>query len=440
MKMKRAIIVILALLLIPFNPLFLAGCKNIKVPPPKKDPTDQLQPVSKKLNIDVFIDGSVSMLGFVSPGDFTYYSKTLQILQDTAITGSPDGHVTFSKFSSQVNRLGEQEVLKARRLDFYNGPATRIDKVIETASDKNLTILITDLFQNEADTALLIRKITDKYLRLGLAVGVVGIRSQFSGQVYDIGINDLNFNYNSGFENPKRFRPLYMMLLGKHADIENFFELLKHNGFNKFPETQYVIFSPYLVNPPPAFADAEFETMTKMIEISGLVDSNIKDKRLRQFRIKAMNGGFRIAFELNPLPYTLSYDSKQLEANIIISKFSPQGKTMSINPDSNIITVGNFSTLKQKLVFDTEIHSLVEKGVYIFDITIFPTFTAYKNPLWFSEWDMKTERIAEWRKNPLKFEGSTTFNLERLLTGLWQANWQIQKPKVAHIFCYIENR
>lgn len=430
--MKRTVIVLLMLCFVLVTSHLSA---DGKAPPPPKDPSDQLQPLSKSLQVDIFLDGSGSMRGFVTPGDFTIYAKALHVLQDTAITGSSDGQPTFTKFGTGLTSLREQGFTKAALPTFYDEQETLIDKVFEAASDKNLTVIVTDLFQNEADTALLIEKVRDKYLHVGLAVGIVGIRSEFSGQVYDIGIEGRNFGYNG-------LRPFYMILLGKHADIANFYELLQHNGLNKFSDTHFIIFSPYLVDQVPSFADAQFESMKKMVEVTNLVADGVQDNRLRQFRLKAETGSFRVALEPEALPYTLGYDGSLMDTSISIKKFN-RGKLVSLGPDSNLIDVGGFATEKPKtgkpkIVFDTEFHGLPDPGVYLFEITLFPKLNAYNNSPWFDAWDMKTEQIAEWQKDPKTFKGDTTLNLERLLTGLWQANWELHRPKVAHIFCYVE--
>lgn len=250
-----------------------------------------------------------------------------------------------------------------------------------------------------------------------------------------IGPEGLNFEYHGP-------RPFYMILLGKHPDIANFYGLLQHNGLNKFTDTHFIIFSPYLVSQVPSFAGAKFEAMRKMVEVTNLVADGVQDNRLRQFRLKAETGSFRVALEPEALPDTLGYDGSQLDTYINIKKLN-HGKLVPLSPDSNLVEVGGFATEKQKkgkpkLVFNTEFHGLPDPGVYLFEITLFPKLNAYNNPPWFSDWDMKTEQIAGWQKDPKTFDGSTTLNLERLLTGLWQANWELNRPKVAHIFCYVE--
>ena len=56
--------------------------------------------------------------------------------------------------------------------------------------------------------------------------------------------------YRSTPGNPETFRPFYLLVLGKHADIDHYFDRLIANGFT---EAETIIFSRYLVSPLLSF-------------------------------------------------------------------------------------------------------------------------------------------------------------------------------------------
>jgi hypothetical protein len=432
--MKKQGTVVAAFLFL-FISVFLVGCPDNRVSPPQPDPNEQMQPLSKKLTVDFYLDGTLSMMGFVTPGDFTNYVKTLQSLESVAIGSWPDGQVEFSKFGSHIVPFEGREYLNGVRSDFYTDQdiqQTHIETVIESANKNNLTVIVTDLFQNEADATLLIKKLTNRYIKDNLAVGILGIRSEFSGRVYDIGINHYCFDYNSGLDDPERFRPFYLVMLGKHADIAHYFEELKRNSLERSSKCrfEFVIFSPYIVNPLPAFAGARIESITKLVEVNSILRPSDRDYRLRQFCLRGPQGSFKVVLKYNLLPNTLAFDNTKLEIVTDASKVKPDSLT-TINDAVEI----NWDQGDDQISIDSKFLSAgwPGAGVYLFDITLRPQLTAYNIPSWFSEWDMNDTNISE-------NNGATTLNLYKFLTSLWQANWQTHKPKVAHLYCYVEKK
>ena len=84
----------------------------------------------------------------------------------------------------------------------------------------SLAVIVTDLFQDEGDINRLVAQLKEKYLQKELAVGLLGIRSQFDGTVYDAGINVPPIDHQGD-------RPFYLLVLGRHADIAYYFDQIK---------------------------------------------------------------------------------------------------------------------------------------------------------------------------------------------------------------------
>ena len=81
---------------------------------------------------------------------------------------------------------------------------------------------MTDLFQDRRDVNLLVSQLKDKYIKNGLEVGLLGLRSEFNGKVYNLGTTPIL--YRSTPDNPETFRPFYLLVLGRHADIAHYFD------------------------------------------------------------------------------------------------------------------------------------------------------------------------------------------------------------------------
>jgi hypothetical protein len=220
--------------------VFLASClliscgrhERVKVLPPVEI-GDRLPEVSDTLSVDVFLDGTLSMKGFTVPGVTSRYVQTIQLLERAAQKGWDKGSVIFYKFGSRIDPIAGRAYLEAAKPSFYSSPRefqkTYIEKVIDfprgyvppaggiitgdnLPNGDNLKVIVTDLFQDSADVALLTKSLKENYLAKNLAVGVLGIKSEFAGKVYDVGPVNYTFDYASG-DSPEKFRPFYVLIL-----------------------------------------------------------------------------------------------------------------------------------------------------------------------------------------------------------------------------------
>src|SRR5262249_8264478 len=91
---------------------------------------------------------------------------------------------------------------------------TRIDNVITSvdASRNVMTMIVTDLYQDRADMVRLLKAFREVILPRNLSVGVLALRSGFSGNIYDIGFRSEKRQWISS-GNQERFRPFYVLVL-----------------------------------------------------------------------------------------------------------------------------------------------------------------------------------------------------------------------------------
>jgi hypothetical protein len=240
------------------------GCTSRQFcPPPEDMDFEEIAPLTEDINADIYIDASFSMAGFVNPPN-SFYVRTLQMLERAFISGWPkrSNSLKFHKFGSKISKIEREQVLSAAFAEFYMDPEfraqTRIEKVIENANRDNLNIIITDLFQIDADVNLLIGSLNQKFLTKHNSVGVLGIKSHFNGKVFDVGLEDFNFNYYTYMgRKVDEYRPFYLLIIGKYKDIVHYYEMLKINGLSNFPEKNFIIFSPKLVERLATFENSD---------------------------------------------------------------------------------------------------------------------------------------------------------------------------------------
>ena len=440
--------------------IFLISCDNSKdmgIPEFQNDTFD-ITPgdISDRLIARICFDATLSMQGFVVPRS-TRYTQMCPYLESVIVSGWRDGKVDFFRFGEQVESIDRGTYLKAGSVDFYDDKninrETFIQKIIdyedqldggqmeaskiseasteevnESRKENRLVVIVTDLFQDNSDINLLVNQLKGK-IKNGFEVGLFGLRSQFDGTVYDTGIGEAPMPYQSDPKDPETFRPFYLLVLGRYADIAHYFDRLKANN----PDAKTIIFSRYLVSPLLSFDGAKIKTEIKTENLNRKTES--QDPRLEQYEIVDNSKDATISAKLEYvlLPHVMPFDSDTLEVSII-AKHAPMGETkispeakgclkvkskLSKNEDGNELSVD----------FSLDSRSLPGKAVYLYEVTLHPGIDTYRAPDWCSAWDMGGER-----------NGSKTLNLVNFVRDLSLVTAQEHHPKIAKFYCYIGKR
>lgn len=419
--------------------LCIVSCSNDK-PTPSMPPesSDSIEPKTQNLVVRIFIDASGSMIGYVTPSTSTNYARILPCLESAVLSGWSDGKAEFYKFGTDAIALKKRdEYLDAAKPNFYKDPSiyreTYIQKVIDHKENKldGLIIIMTDLAQNRSDVNLLVGKLKEKYIKNDLAVGILGIRSQFSGNICEVDVDGSSFPYQSK-ENLETFRPFYLLMLGKHADIVEYFNQLNSKGLNFISGNNFVIFSPHLVEKLSSFEGSKLDSPPENFqERNTLVPSASKDKRFKQFRFldKYKNAKFSVITGYSSHPYTMPFKSDEIETEIL-AKCCEKDGLVDDQRVKNALNITSVSLSNNSLGFSAEVtpSSLSTRKMYLYEVVMRPKATAYIYPVWFKGWSMDTN----------KFDGSKTVNLNQFLNDLWQTTVQVHAPRIGRFYCYVK--
>ncbi len=451
--------------------VFMTSCGGIsdnKVPDLPQDDADAIhenhEKISEKLVARIYFDATLSMQGFVVPGS-TRYTQMCRHLESVIVSGWQNGTVDFFRFGELVEDIGRNTYLNVTHRDFYQNRninlVTSIQKVldfedrrvsnqIEESSNPDepteisitpevvnnskeeipLVIIVTDLFQDKQDITLLITQLKEQYIQKDLEIGLFGIRSEFVGTVFDIDGDPLP--HDSGTEDPERFRPCYLLVLGRHADIKHYFDLLLEILNNGLSELHAIIFSRYLVDPLLFFDE------TEEIDKKNLNPKTLKpdQRQIPQYVIWRKSIPAEISDTLNYklLPYVMSFESDTIMSSSIEAWYAPRGETKlspiaveclkvtsehSRDEESNVLSVD--------FILDSE--SLPRRAVYLYEVTLSPNVDTFQVPDWCSKWDMGEERT-----------GAKTLNLVNFVQGLLKVTARIHDPKIATFHFYIKQR
>ena len=443
--------------------LLFVGCES-KIPPLPKFQFDDvtLGDKSETLIARIYLDATLSMQGFVNPGT-THYTRIHPDIESAFTNNWPGGTVEFFRFGTRVEPISSRtDFLEAISPKFYEDSninlETRIEKVIDfenqevidsesetEISDRivdnreeagRLVIIVTDLFQHNSDINLLVRRLTEKYIQNDLGIGLLGLRSHFRGKIYDMGPGRPPIFHESDPEIHETFRPFYLLVLGRHADIKCYFDYLTTS---EFPEAQAIIFSRYMVNSLLSFDGAS--AGWKNLNVASFHRSG--DRRLKQFSIVEVSNLVNISAKLKyvPLPYVMTTDS--FTSSVAANKYTltEQGEE---SPDAQrcLEVTPTLSQDELSIDFTLKPQCLANRNaIYLYKVTVGPKIDRYRIPGWCLDWNMEpTTELERDGSRPLnlKRDGSRTLNLVRFVRNISQVTAQTHDLKIANFYFYIK--
>lgn len=264
-----------AMAVVLFMTVALSGCDGSDGPTLTMPSGSPVPPGPKpaRMTVDVYWDATVSMQGFTTLAAGNVYRTLPDMLGEL---GGSLGEARFFRFGEQVTLVEGRDYLRFRDQACYTEKITSFGNVLDAADPNHLSVVITDLFESDSDWSNVTQKLREKYFSQHLAVAIIGVKNSFYGEIFDVGLNAANFSYNSG-DDPARFRPFYLFLMGSEPQVRTFMELWKE----KMPSEniKYVVFSEYFAT---YVADMQNTTKENLVVDGRLTKA---DSRLQEVRV-----------------------------------------------------------------------------------------------------------------------------------------------------------
>ncbi len=162
--------------------------------------------------VNVYLDGTLSMRGFAQPAD----GKFGQLLQELDLSlsslGSRD-RIHYHRFGSIIENVAQRPFyVAASQQSFFQGTVkyatTRIDTVFHNSPANGLTVVLSDLFEQNLDIAAVQEALRGAGFPEKASLGIWQWEMPFDGQIYDF---ELKSSGGRSYTGP---RPLYMLALG----------------------------------------------------------------------------------------------------------------------------------------------------------------------------------------------------------------------------------
>lgn len=397
----------------------------------KLDSNTQQSELTNPLTIDIYIDGSGSMLGYVNPENSSYI-QTLKLLDNTLGLSGSRSQSTIKYYRSgdekhKTKELTRSEFRKANKADFYNGknsnfPAVSSDLgslITKPQNSDRLTVIVTDLEQNDGDVNLIANKIKENYFNnkdKNYAVGIWGIKSEFQGTIYSASNANSKFYYDTTGKTTNQYRPFYILFLGNYQDIANYFNKLEKEQGNLSDRSNFLIFSPhqlvtdvsYLNKPTNLPSDLATPNLLHNGKVS--VEKNNQPIELLEIPNKNTDAlEIKYQLPLNQINHTLAVEPKDLKVTIDASSFDQFNKKefKQAPVATKALNFSDWQINNNQLEFVTTINpnELPESNIYYFKVDV--TAQDLQKPDWWSSWNLDSGN-----------NGAKTSNLSGFMTSL----------------------
>lgn len=421
---------------------------------------------SEAVDAAVYLDGTFSMAGYVNYPNTTVYSDALKNIERTVTGTWKRENIQYIKFGDSLQNLSREQFLQSNNVAFYQEKDTSLQTVVDSMDANKLNILVTDLFQTNQDIDSLIISLKKACFADGSkAMALIGVKSQFNGKIYDVGKNGLAFTYTSK-EEVETYRPFYLLVLGKDADVRAFTEnytkhfddekLVKMTLFSKNIGTDVVLTAGKAVK-----KDKE-EKFSNMAQISTLLGSN---SDILQYRLKLgeKQSGFYATLQAKNVIGNCPDDFKKFAYNVekweqadgtkeagfmdkVMGKSQKNavaGKFTEVNAKNFIEAKGSGTGLhgtdaNVNLLFKFDPAAIKKtEGKYRVNLALIPAKDEYiaSNEV-FKDWNF--DDTAAVSAEALAVCGGKTLNIDGFVKTVASLNYEMNKPGFYNVCVYLE--
>jgi hypothetical protein len=400
-------------------------------------------PVSNlPLDIEVHVDGSGSMLGYVpetTVGQETVYTDTLETLHQV-FTAPRAGSSPPKYFRTGLNRETQSSTeefsfndrtpgrLNPLTQNFYAGRLTSQLQAAITApeTDRNkLLVLISDLDQDSGAINYITQAIQDNFfgstasLKSNYGIALLGIRSQFSGTVFSTDPSKIkDFPYESETD-PATYRPFYLLWVGPITELNQYLPDLVSKLQQQGETLEVSLFSPTDWQTELIFNSQQFPDLPDGIRIRTLKKDQVvivsENNPGHLFSLSSRSkDNLTIRYELSS-----QRDYSQYLVGIEKVETQVQGWDFSSTQDplerssrevSAELELTNFQPQPQGLDFDLLLHpqEIASSSLYVYRFDLLAN--GLTTPEWWEAWD--------WGSRESETDGTKTYQLRRFTDSL----------------------
>ena len=378
-------------------------------------------PLSDKLNVDVYLDVTTSMKGFVSPGT-TNYSRLLDDIEATCTNVWKSTDMKYYKYGRSVAAISREDFTSGKTSPvMYSDPVlstqTNFAEAVKKTDPKRVSILITDLFYKNSDVNLVVGAIKDYCFKKKVEAGLISLNSSFNGIVGDV----------FPFVNVKNgTRPLYVLVFGDKQNIDLLFKTLKNKPY--IASTQFLL----IANRPTEsyevslVKDKKCKTVNKQSLPSEWKKKDYGTIFSFTMKTKESDAVFNLDLKLNTNPNIPLFKENNLKL-MVFEKSSGQKDSI---PANDKVSIENMKLTGNRITGNIKLKNGEAAGKYGYLVYVTLDNTV---PQLMPKWvlDKNTNVYAQ------GVNEDKTLNLDKLLTDISSNHTTFIQPKLAKFYINI---
>lgn len=371
--------------------------------------------------VTIYYDGTPSMRGFLA--DERYRRLVTHSISYAVNSNLPVNYIQASNQGAQGVLHPMDSALEAGRTELYLRGDSDVRTVVDSARTDRMNVIVTDFFETNQELPRINRTLASRFIAEGHAVGLIGMRFQFDGLVYDVGLDLETFRYAG-------LRPLYILAIGERKTVQRFMDNLQLDGV----EMERALFTADVLETPLRTRDFRVEEQAGFIEATVLEDASIPG----QFLIRSPTDTARMTTvaEANVVDFTDG--ASAIRTTVDRAVHTPVRSTSAMNHEDARdrldvragLQDGNF---RHELSLPLQ---GLDRGRYRFDISFSAERT--QTPEWIRDWTMDLSDLPGWISTPESFDGSQTQYLEDFTDRLLRDIHEIQQPTYGEINLYVK--
>lgn len=396
----------------------------------------------------IYLDNTLSMQGFVSTRD----SRYIQVLQslDEVIATLSDRQPQYYSLGTTIQPLaGETASQIAATTNFYQ--QQQADSLLELALTTNspqpnkLIILVTELLRANSDITPIIDAVKP-YLQQNYSIGVLGVRSEFAGDIYDGLLSKQGTAQTIYFDTrfTEDLRPFYLIFIGKQEAIISYFEELKTRRSNLIDSETFLLIGEKVWRSPVKFEiEAEYTELgpglTRVSEIyNRQVNMQIMNKQSVEFlqiRPSDTPAVYEYSIAYDSVPYTLPFTVKSQVESCLVNR---ENHLDDCETNQNVSEFLEFNLLPLTAnTLNFVLKTRVSSGNDVIEtVTLDVMVEQIQLPAWVKAWsyDERAKNESE------AYLGPRTYRLENFLQNLvtvWEKELKDNANNPLGRFCFV---
>jgi hypothetical protein len=407
---------------------------------PMPEPNIRVMRKTDNLAMDIYLDGTYSMAGYVNYPSTTVYTNAIKEIERTVSSAWRNEDIQYIRFGDGFKKLSREQFLGFDKISFYDQKDTSLQKVVDSMDGNKINVIVTDLFQTDQDIESLMASLKKKsFADFDKALAIIGLKSQFKGKIYDIGKNKLSFDYETNDKDS--YRPFYLLIVGNEDDVRSF--VLQYQK-NLKDEKKAVLFAKNFGTNNVLVQGANSKTSgdnTIREAIMAKVNTVVKSNKVMQFRLK--------------LDEKVSKANMIMQTDLLIGNFPDKYKLVieslqkwKDNSFQNIeakdflkADIKEFDKENEKanLTMTLRVNPLginKREGQYKAELALIPSKEDYlKSVAIFDDWNFYDSDVT---LGNIKGFGNKTLNISVFTKMMGSLNYEINKPGFYNLPIYLD--